>query len=325
MSAPDVFHYQDAMPFLQDWYEHHKQRRAESFSYAWIARQIDVRRTYVHAIFNGSRPLTVRVAARLCHLMDLDDEASEYFLQLVLLQRHLNHDTQDDPDVPADLPEAPAAPADLRRAALAREREVAERSRVRAVVAEAADRERALERVRALQWRRRAALLSAAAETYLGHWLDVVIKDLARRPDFEPTPEWIADRLTTDAPPETVRESLHRLLQLGALVRGRGGRLTPKEPELRIHLHASRQAAMRKHHLTMLERGRHAITSLPTTERITMSGTLLLEPEVAEALKSQLRQFMESAMAQGAEEPTEQAEVFQLNAQLFPFTRPPKP
>lgn len=318
MSTPDVFLHDDPVEFLKHWYEHQKEQRGAAFSYEWIARQIDVRRTSLHAVFAGKRPLSVTIAAKLCNLFNFDEEAAEYFLLLVLLQSQ--RPTEAEPDAAAP----PTTEHPLEAAALAREREAEERDRQRAVEAEANHRRRSLERVRALQWRRRAATLAEAAELHLSHWLDVVLKDLARRPDFTPDPAWIGPLLCQPVEPTEIRDSLRRLVALGVLQRDPTGRLHPVDVELRIPLTTHRRAAMRRHHLTMLSQAATAIETLPTAQRLVMSGTLLLPPEAIDDLKEQVRQFMEAAMAQGVEQATEDCEVVQLNVQLFPWTRAAK-
>lgn len=82
-STIDVFEYLDYRAFLRDYYLEQK-ARGRGFSYRAFSRRADLRSpNYLKLVVDGDRNLTPPIAARFAAACRLDEEESEFFVDLV--------------------------------------------------------------------------------------------------------------------------------------------------------------------------------------------------------------------------------------------------
>jgi uncharacterized protein (TIGR02147 family) len=85
--APDVFHYLDHRRFLEDWFRAKKESNPR-FSHRLFVRRAGLSSPGVLAnVMSGRRNLTLQTAEAFARAMGLDPEESDFFLDLVRLDR----------------------------------------------------------------------------------------------------------------------------------------------------------------------------------------------------------------------------------------------
>jgi len=171
---------------------------------------------------------------------------------------------------------------------------------------------------------RPAALDDAQAE-YYAQWHHPVVREMIALPGFDGSPEWIQDRLAFPLRLDAVRKSLLLLERLGVLTLDRAtGRYdcasacasfaTPREVDA---------IEVIKYHQAMIALGAEAITRIDEDVRDIRAVTVSLPLSAVPLLKAKVDEWtreilaLEASSARGAEP----SEVFQVNVQVFPFTR----
>ena len=176
--------------------------------------------------------------------------------------------------------------------------------------------------------RRRPAKFVAEYETFgdsdrwlLEEWHHIAIMNLVTTRDFIDSPEWIGRRLGVH--PLKARRSLDRLVETGLLRRDARGRLARTTLKARFPTQRS-HVAVRRYHAAMIHRAAQALEKQPTDDefarRLITGVTLAANPAKIEEAK----RIVERAVLQAAEllSTGPCTEVFQINLQVFPLTRP---
>lgn len=163
------------------------------------------------------------------------------------------------------------------------------------------------------------ALDDAQAE-YFSEWWHPVVREAVALPGFDGTPEWIRDALAFPLRLDAVRKSLELLVRLG-YVRKEGGRYeregvvaTPREVDA---------VALVRYHQEMIGRGAEAITRIDEDLRDIQAVTVRLPVASVPLLKAKIEEWTREILAleKEGESATGGADVFQVNIQMFPFTR----
>jgi uncharacterized protein (TIGR02147 family) len=156
---------------------------------------------------------------------------------------------------------------------------------------------------------------------YLDQWYHPAVRELAAHPRFTGDPAWIARRLHPRISPAQAEKSLDLLLRLGLLSR---------DPETGKWLQADARIstapevasmAVANYHRSALKLAEASIEAFDGDARDLRAVTLGLPkdkfPELKRKLETFWREVMDLASGTGPVE-----EVYQVNLQAFPLTRP---
>ncbi len=174
------------------------------------------------------------------------------------------------------------------------------------------DRLAALDRLRELQTENVHANEGALEEhKYLSRWYFVAIREMSFLPDFEPSADWIQDRLRLRVPREEIENALHYLQQ---------NNLLGTQKELNANGGAYRLAMGQFHH-EMLGLAQDAILTVPRKQRGIMAQTIAMDQDCVNEAKQIFAEAMSKinglATKQGKRET-----VYHFEVALFPLTQP---
>ena len=176
------------------------------------------------------------------------------------------------------------------------------------------------EKVTSLRRFRKARRIDGALFEYLSHWYCPAIREMAARPDFETTPEWIASKLLPPIRPSQAKKALKVLFELGLLKQEEDGSVSRGEPTLSTE-HEVRSLAIGNYHRQMLERAAESITLIPRDYRDLAAMTVCISQETISELKKRVHRFREQLLDLCDRDDSPEV-VFQINTQLFPLTDP---
>lgn len=185
---------------------------------------------------------------------------------------------------------------------------------------DALTREGLFKRLLALKARTLSTPLEQSQLEYYSEWYHPVIREMVGMPEFKSDPHWIAGRITPRILPEQARKSLELLTSLGLVAHdAERGRHVLSSPHVTTGDEVAGMAVVRYHQRT-IELARESITSVEAQRRDVSSLTLCVTEETANRIKLEVQQFRKRLLAL-ADEAGEGDQVYQLNIQLFPFTK----
>lgn len=155
---------------------------------------------------------------------------------------------------------------------------------------------------------------------YFSEWYNPVIRELVARKDFDPDPAWIASRLYAKLMPKEIKKSFELLQNLGLISFDREtNRFVQSGGQIRNDRQVSVMAAIR-YHQRMIELGKESITMVPEGRRDINALTVNVTNETAALIKQKVSEFCQ-AILKLEEQNQGGDQVYQLNIQLFPFTK----
>ena len=182
-----------------------------------------------------------------------------------------------------------------------------------------AEKSRAFERIAASRRFRQARRIDGELFTYLSHWYNPAVRELAARADFREDPRWIASQLRPAISPSQAAEALKLLLSLGLLVRDpETGRVARGEPTLTTEHEVSALGAA-AFHRQMLDRAAQSIDLFTRDKRDLAALTVCVSAKTAALVKQRIHQFRE-ALAEICDSDGDGRVVYQLNVQWFPLS-----
>lgn len=165
---------------------------------------------------------------------------------------------------------------------------------------------------------------------YFSEWYHPVIRELIGLGSISATPESIAEQLYPRLLPKEIERSIELLESLGLIVR-QGNRLVRSKEDVVVTKGVGRHIAIR-YHQKMMDAAKTALEVAPKDLREYNSLTVNLTPKVMNQAKEIIQEACRKVLAlegqargNAAGEGDVDNLVFQLNFQLFPFTKPPKP
>ncbi|XGC79791.1 DUF4423 domain-containing protein [Bdellovibrio bacteriovorus] len=150
------------------------------------------------------------------------------------------------------------------------------------------------------------------------HWEHFAILNLFRMKNFQPEPQWIAERL--GIPVEKAEQSLQLLMNLGFIKR-KGNSIARAVASLSTTTDIPSQALV-KAHISDLKKAIDVLQSTPPEIRDFSSITMAINPEKIAEAKKYIKKFRRKFSI--LVEEGDQTEVYNLNIQFFPLTRPVK-
>lgn len=163
--------------------------------------------------------------------------------------------------------------------------------------------------------------LDAAQISFYGSWLNPVIKELSHQPEFIGEAGWIQDRLRFPVRKDEVKRALELLEELGYLVFDAKKKTYEVRHDHPPGLKLDSLSAIR-YHQAMINAGRESLTRVPGDQREASGCTASLSSATFDAFCEKFRKLVdevEEADEQGKQE--KGSEVYQVNFQLFPFTK----
>ena len=154
---------------------------------------------------------------------------------------------------------------------------------------------------------------------YFSEWYHPVIREMTALPGFQGKPEWIQKRLTFPLRLEEIKKSLEILEKIGVIsVNSETGKFERTDQKIVTDQEIDSLAIIR-YHQKMIEIGRESITRVSEDLRDIRAMTGCLPKSAVPILKKKIHQWILEAIE--LEESKESSEVYQLNIQLFPFTK----
>ncbi len=158
---------------------------------------------------------------------------------------------------------------------------------------------------------------------YFGEWYYPVIREMMGSGEFRADPAWIASKLYGKLLPKEIIFSIRLLEKLGLIVYDQDkGRYIQAGGQIKPDRKVGKMASVRFHE-KMLDIAKESITRVPSSRRDYNALTLCISEESANKVRELVREFCEkvfelekNALGQG-----EADQVYQLNVQLFPFTK----
>jgi len=151
-----------------------------------------------------------------------------------------------------------------------------------------------------------------------------VVRELVAHPEFDGTPEWIAGRVHPRITPAQAEKSLLLLERLGMIRRdGAEGKLVQSDAQISTAPEVA-SLAVANYHRSVLKLAESSIESFDGDQRDLRAVTLGIPkdkfPELKRKLEAFWREILDLAAGAGPVE-----EVYQINLQAFPLTRPEAP
>ena len=171
----------------------------------------------------------------------------------------------------------------------------------------------------------KSLFLSSNAERrkleYLSEWYFPVIREMCMMPDFEPNATWISTRLYAKLLPKQIKECLKKLESLGLIVFDQTRQRFVRSSEQILPERTVNEIAMVRFHQTMLEIAKESISRVEE-DRIDVNAiTVCISEETAMIMREKLHQFCKEMLDMERLSGPAPGQIYQINVQLFPFTR----
>lgn len=151
----------------------------------------------------------------------------------------------------------------------------------------------------------------------IADWHHFAILEAVTLSDFEPSPHWIAKRLSISE--ERAKSALERLIRLGFLKVDKNGKILTSVSNHSSLSQKGISSAQTEHERQVLEGALMALQKIPTDQRLQSSMTLAVPEsrlkEANEKIKKFRRELMVSLQRRGARDT-----VYQLSIAFYPVT-----
>lgn len=172
-----------------------------------------------------------------------------------------------------------------------------------------------------LKYRNRIApeALDETQLKYFSEWYNPIIREMVSMEDFQPDPEWIRQRLNFPLHISEIKRSLEILDDIGFIIKDpKSGKY--KRAKARVHTPFEVDSlAVVRFHQKMIEMGKESITRINEDEREISALTAHIPVAALPLLKEKIRHLLDEMEA--LETGKKGGQVYQLNVQLFPFTK----
>ena len=184
----------------------------------------------------------------------------------------------------------------------------------------ASDREALFARLMDLKSKSLSSPLEQSQLEYYNEWFHPVIREMVGIRGFNPDPHWIVKHIEPRVLPDQARKSLALLEELKIVKRNEN----TKQLELtQQHISTGDEIASHavvRYHQRTIEIGREAVMNFDHTERNISSVTMSISEDVFEKMADEISGFRKRIL-EISEQSKDPDRVYQLNIQLFPFTK----
>jgi len=164
----------------------------------------------------------------------------------------------------------------------------------------------------------KTAPLKSKTVNYYSNWYYIAIRELVALADFREDSNWIAMRLRNAITPNDAEKALKDLIELGMLERGTDGKLRQVEKTVAPD-DSITSSSLVDFHLNMIEKSKHALENMPSTERDVSAVTIPVNNETSLKMRLLITEFRR-ALLRLSEECEQTDQVVQVNFQYFPLT-----
>jgi uncharacterized protein (TIGR02147 family) len=182
-----------------------------------------------------------------------------------------------------------------------------------------ADRDRYFKLMMGYKTQARPKQLKQSQVEYYKDWYNPVIREMVALPDFDGTPEWIKAKLNFPLRREEITAALELLLKLGEI-----SEIDGKYSKLKANNLTDSEVddiAIVRYHQQMIEIGKESITRAAEEERDIRALTVRLPEERVLELKTKIEGWLHEVLGMENAENNQHERIYQLNVQLFPFTK----
>ena len=181
-------------------------------------------------------------------------------------------------------------------------------------------REKYLARLIEIRGAGKESITDLNALEYFSEWYHPIIREMVNMDEFQHDPEWIASKLCIKVPLQKIARSLELLKEL-KLIRfdSKRNRYIQSGGHVRSDRVIEKFAAI-KFHETMCDMAKESITQIEVERRDLNSITLCLSEESAMKLSEKFADYCDE-IVQYEEQTQVRTQIFQVNLQLFPFTK----
>lgn len=155
---------------------------------------------------------------------------------------------------------------------------------------------------------------------YFSSWENSVILEILAQSGGKATEEEIASRLRPPVSSARVAQSIATLQSIGFLEPNAEGGFHIRTRSIATAKNV-RSLALLRYHQSMLEWARESLTSVPGQLRDVSGVTMSVRFEDLQKIKEEIAEFRDQ-MLRKHDRAVEGSDVYQINIQLFPFTRP---
>ncbi len=177
----------------------------------------------------------------------------------------------------------------------------------------------AFEEIKKIRSFRKKSTKELEVYNYLSNWLNVTIRELAFRRDFENKAEWIQVRLVQKVSLKDIENSLHFLHEQGFLTKSSHGQVMPSEKQLDCFSGVFR-LSLGEFHKQMFNLASQSIDLIPRDQRNLLGHTLLIPENQVEALRTILDETLKKVEALGSEF-REAGPVYHVILSTFPVAK----
>lgn len=181
------------------------------------------------------------------------------------------------------------------------------------------ERMMAFEEIKRLRSFKKKNTKELEVHNYLGNWLNVAIRELAMRRDFDSNPEWIQEKLVYKVPKRDIENSFQFLLEHGFLKKSPSGQVEPTEKQLDCYTGIYR-LSLAEFHRQMFQLASYSIDLTPRDQRNLLGHTLLIPESQIEALRTLLNETLKKIEALGSEF-REPGPVYHVILSTFPVAK----
>ncbi len=177
-----------------------------------------------------------------------------------------------------------------------------------------------MEKLQEIHPEKKFALLDEKVFKVISSWHYFVLREMVRLKNFRLNFDEIAKNLLFKLTPSEVKEAIHTLEVLGLLSRDSEGKLVQADPQIDTQNDVASEASKRNHEEN-LENAKWAIRNVGITEREFSSVCFSLKTSDLPEAKKMIRMFKNKFMEKFETPHGQGEEVYQLQIQLFPFTK----
>ncbi|NBO37447.1 TIGR02147 family protein [bacterium] len=186
-----------------------------------------------------------------------------------------------------------------------------------------ADRETLFSRLMELKSKSLSSPIEQSQLEYYSEWFHPVIREMVGMFGFKPDPQWIVKHIEPRVLPEQARKSLALLEELNLIEHvPETGKYKLKSQHVTTGDEIASHAVVRYHQRT-IEIGRESVMNFDHNERNISSVTMSISAETFDKIAVEIAAFRKKIL-DISESSTSPDRVYQLNIQLFPFTKPIK-
>ncbi len=177
-----------------------------------------------------------------------------------------------------------------------------------------------MEKLKEIHPEKKFALLDEKVFKVISSWHYFVLREMVRLENFRLNHDEITKNILFKITPSEVKDAIHTLEVLGLLKRDAEGKLVQEDPQIDTQSDVASEASKRNHEEN-LDNAKWALRNVNIFEREFNSVCFTIRKSDLPEAKKMIRLFKSKFLERFEAKHGEGQEVYQLQLQLFPFTR----